>query len=41
MPNAGIHGTRSTSWKSAEVPSKTAHTATVNANTSSEMPRAA
>ena len=40
MPNAGIHGTRSTIWKSADVPSKAAQTATVSANTTSEMPRA-
>ena len=40
MPKAGIHGTRSTNWKSADEPSKARHTASVSANTTSEMPSA-
>src|SRR5262245_3805163 len=32
MPNAGIHGYRSTNWNSEEAPSKRAQTTTVTAN---------
>src|SRR5262245_14010379 len=40
MPKAGIHGTRSTNWKSAEAVSKPAQIASVTANTASETARA-
>src|SRR5688572_18049319 len=41
MPNAGIHGTRSTNCMSAECGSNCAHTTSVTTNSTSEMPSAA
>src|SRR5688500_6893562 len=40
MPKAGIHGTRSTNWNSAEPAWNAAQIATVSANSTSEMPSA-
>src|SRR5688572_15865856 len=37
MPNAGIHGTRSTIWKSADEESKRSQMASVTAKTASDM----
>src|SRR5687767_9151661 len=41
MPNAGIHGTRSTNWKSAEFGSNRIHSASVTANEAIESASAA